>query len=118
MMTTKQAAERLGLSVRRVQALVQAGQLEARRIGRDWLIEDVSVDRRLMVQEAQRAWSILGIPRRLWGAWWLADMGEVSTTLCPECGGLAYSPGGGTKYSGREACPSCGWKDEGSESLD
>jgi excisionase family DNA binding protein len=38
-LSTKQAAERLGITVRRVQALVNAGRLPARKIGRDFLIK-------------------------------------------------------------------------------
>lgn len=38
-LTTKQAAERLGITVRRVQALVSAGRLPAVKIGRDFVIK-------------------------------------------------------------------------------
>jgi excisionase family DNA binding protein len=37
-LTTAQAAARLGVSVRRVQAMISAGRLVATRVGRDWLI--------------------------------------------------------------------------------
>jgi excisionase family DNA binding protein len=37
-LTTKQAAAALGVSLRRVQALINAGRLKAERVGRDWLI--------------------------------------------------------------------------------
>lgn len=109
MMTTQQAAEKLGLSVRRVQAMITAGQLDATKPGRDWLIDPVSVDRRLELQQAQAAWDLLGIPRRLWGAWWLSDVDEIESFDCPSCAGLAYSPAGDTKYSHLAACPGCGW---------
>lgn len=36
--TTTDAAARLNVTVRRVQALIKAGRLPAHRIGRDWLI--------------------------------------------------------------------------------
>lgn len=39
-LTTKQAAARLGITPRRVLALIGAGRLPATRIGRDWLIEE------------------------------------------------------------------------------
>jgi excisionase family DNA binding protein len=39
MLTVAQAAQKLGISVRRVQALIQAGRIEATRMGRMWLIE-------------------------------------------------------------------------------
>jgi excisionase family DNA binding protein len=37
-LTTYQVAQELGISVRRVQALIRAGKLKARKAGRDWLI--------------------------------------------------------------------------------
>ena len=37
-LTTTDAARRLGVSQRRVQALIGAGRLPAERYGRDWLI--------------------------------------------------------------------------------
>lgn len=39
-LTTKQVAERLGITPRRVQALVTAGKLPAQKIGRDYLIKE------------------------------------------------------------------------------
>jgi excisionase family DNA binding protein len=38
-LTTTEAAKRLGLSAVRVRALCEAGELPARKVGRDWLIE-------------------------------------------------------------------------------
>jgi excisionase family DNA binding protein len=38
-LTTQEAAERLGVSVRWVQALIKAERLPARKHGRDWLID-------------------------------------------------------------------------------
>jgi excisionase family DNA binding protein len=40
LLTTKTAAARLRITPRRVVALIQAGRLPARRLGRDWLIEE------------------------------------------------------------------------------
>lgn len=37
-LTTKQVAEKLGVTTRRVQALVTDGRLPAQKIGRDYLI--------------------------------------------------------------------------------
>lgn len=37
-LTTAEAAERLGLTVRAVQKMIEAGRVEARKIGRDYLI--------------------------------------------------------------------------------
>lgn len=39
MLTTTEAAAALGVSVRRVRALVKAGRLPAVKFGRDWLIK-------------------------------------------------------------------------------
>lgn len=37
-LTTKDVAERLGISIRRVQALVTSGRLPAKKFGRDYVI--------------------------------------------------------------------------------
>jgi excisionase family DNA binding protein len=37
---TKDAAEKLGVSLRRVQQLVESGTLPAQKIGRDYLIQE------------------------------------------------------------------------------
>jgi len=42
---TPQAAERLGVTVGRVNQLIWAGILSARKLGRDWLVDAESVDR-------------------------------------------------------------------------
>lgn len=47
MLTTKQAAVRLGVSERRVQALVKSGLLEARKQAGAWVISEASVEHRL-----------------------------------------------------------------------
>jgi excisionase family DNA binding protein len=39
MLTTKEVAKRLGVSVRRVHALIQAERLPAQKFGRDYLID-------------------------------------------------------------------------------
>jgi excisionase family DNA binding protein len=39
-LTTKETAERLEVSVRRVQAMITDGKLKAEKIGRDYLIEE------------------------------------------------------------------------------
>jgi excisionase family DNA binding protein len=41
--STKQAAEKLGVTIRRVQALVTSGKLPATRIGRDYLIKEADL---------------------------------------------------------------------------
>jgi excisionase family DNA binding protein len=39
-LTTKQAAERLGITPRRVQALIEAGRLPSEKFGRDYMIRE------------------------------------------------------------------------------
>jgi excisionase family DNA binding protein len=39
-LTTKQVAERLGLTIRRIQALVTSGRLPAQKFGRDYQIKE------------------------------------------------------------------------------
>ena len=38
-LTTQQVAQRLGITPRRVRALITAGRLKAKKIGRDYLID-------------------------------------------------------------------------------
>jgi excisionase family DNA binding protein len=40
LLTTKQAAERLGVTVTRVQQLIAAGRLPAEKMGRDYFIKE------------------------------------------------------------------------------
>jgi excisionase family DNA binding protein len=44
MLTTKEVAQRLGVSVRRVQALIRAKRLPAVKHGRDWSIPEDAVE--------------------------------------------------------------------------
>ena len=46
MYTTKETAEKLGVSVRRVNALINAGELRAERFGRAWMVDERSVAER------------------------------------------------------------------------
>lgn len=46
MLTTSQAAEALGISPRRVIALIESGDLVAQKVGRQWLVDENSVERR------------------------------------------------------------------------
>uniref|UniRef100_A0A6H1ZFV7 Putative DNA binding, helix-turn-helix domain containing protein n=1 Tax=viral metagenome TaxID=1070528 RepID=A0A6H1ZFV7_9ZZZZ len=39
MITTKKAAQTLGISPRRVLALIKSGRLPAAKVGRDWVIK-------------------------------------------------------------------------------
>jgi excisionase family DNA binding protein len=40
LLTTKEAAEKLGVSVRRVRALITEGKLKAHQLGREYAIEE------------------------------------------------------------------------------
>lgn len=43
LLTTEQAAARLGVSPRRVRAMIAAGRLAAQQVGRDWLISPEAI---------------------------------------------------------------------------
>jgi excisionase family DNA binding protein len=43
LLTTSQVADRLGITVRRVQGLISDGTLPAQRIGRDYLVKEEDV---------------------------------------------------------------------------
>jgi excisionase family DNA binding protein len=45
LLTTKDAAEKLGVSVRRVRALIAEGKLEAQQLGREYVIEEKALDK-------------------------------------------------------------------------
>lgn len=55
MYTTKEAAQRLGISMRRVNALIASGDLEAQRFGRSWMLDERSVHERAERAEPQAA---------------------------------------------------------------
>jgi excisionase family DNA binding protein len=40
LLTTKEVAERLGVSLRRVQAMITAGRLSAQKMGRDYFVQE------------------------------------------------------------------------------
>lgn len=44
LLTTKEVADRLGVTVRRVQALITAGRLSARKLGRDYVVEESDLE--------------------------------------------------------------------------
>ena len=60
LLTTSQVAKELGVSPRRVQALIKAGRLRAERVGRDWLIRPRDVD---AVRDRKGGWP-KGRPRK------------------------------------------------------
>jgi len=44
LLTTKDAAEKLGVSVRRVRALITEGKLKAHQLGREYAIEESALN--------------------------------------------------------------------------
>jgi excisionase family DNA binding protein len=44
LLTTAEAADRLGLTIRAVQKMIEAGRLEARKVGRDYLIAPAALE--------------------------------------------------------------------------
>lgn len=44
LLTTRDVAERLGITVQRVQALIKAERLPAQKIGRDYVIEEKALE--------------------------------------------------------------------------
>ncbi len=44
LLTTKEAAEKLGVSVRRVRALITEGKLKAHQLGREYAIEESALN--------------------------------------------------------------------------
>ncbi|MBN1376512.1 MAG: helix-turn-helix domain-containing protein [Dehalococcoidia bacterium] len=46
MLGTKEAADRLGLSQAHVRRLLESGTIEGKRLGRDWIVLNLSYKRR------------------------------------------------------------------------
>jgi excisionase family DNA binding protein len=44
LLSTKDAAEKLGVSVRRIRALITEGKLKAQQLGREYVIEESALD--------------------------------------------------------------------------
>jgi excisionase family DNA binding protein len=44
LLTTKEAAEKLGITVRRVQAMIVDDRLKAQKLGRDYVIEEADLE--------------------------------------------------------------------------
>jgi excisionase family DNA binding protein len=44
LLTTQESAERLGVTVRRVQAMIRDGRLPAEKMGRDWFIKEEDLE--------------------------------------------------------------------------
>lgn len=61
MLTTTQAASILGVSPRRVLALIEAGRLPAQKVGRDWIIQEADLE---AVKERRQGWP-KGKPRKV-----------------------------------------------------
>lgn len=54
LLTTKQAAERLGISDRRVRALISEGKLPAHQLGREYAIEEAALQQVTVYKKAGR----------------------------------------------------------------
>jgi excisionase family DNA binding protein len=50
LVSTREAAKQLKLSLRRVQAMIKTGLLPATKIGRDWLIETDDIEREKQIE--------------------------------------------------------------------
>lgn len=44
LLTTKEAAEKLSVTVRRVQAMIKDGRLEAEKLGRDYVVKESALE--------------------------------------------------------------------------
>ena len=45
LLNTQQAAEKKGVTVRRIRALIDEGKLKAEKVGRDWIIEETELEK-------------------------------------------------------------------------
>ena len=61
-LTTKEAAEKLGVSLRRVQAMIEAGRLPATKFGRDYMIREKDLklveDRKVGRPRKNKEWGL------------------------------------------------------------
>ena len=69
-LSTSEAAIRLGISPARVRSMIANGLLKADKVGGRWLIQLSSVEKR---QEARRLPGRMFSPGRAWGLLWLAS---------------------------------------------
>lgn len=76
-LTTAQAAERLGISANRVRALISSGNLEARRVGTQWLVAGESVERQARLVDG----GATGRPMATRIAWAAADLVDGGAAL-------------------------------------
>jgi excisionase family DNA binding protein len=44
LLTTNEVAEKLGITTRRVQAMIKDGRLEAEKLGRDYVVKESSLE--------------------------------------------------------------------------
>jgi excisionase family DNA binding protein len=51
-MTVREAANRLGLDPSRVRLFASTGALPARRVGRQWVVDETAVDHRMVLAAA------------------------------------------------------------------
>ena len=55
MYSTKEAAEKLGLSPDHVKLLARTGKIKAKKLGRDWLILDLNYQRKRKLKNSKGA---------------------------------------------------------------
>ena len=60
LLSSAEAAQRLGVSIRRVQALITAGKIPATRVGRTWVIKESDIT---LVSDRPQGWP-KGRPRK------------------------------------------------------
>jgi excisionase family DNA binding protein len=54
LLTTKEAAQVLGLSAIRVRELIRSGKIEAQQVGRDWVIQESALQSVIVYGKAGR----------------------------------------------------------------
>jgi excisionase family DNA binding protein len=82
-LTTRTAAERLGVNQSRVRALVASGGLVARRMGSQWLVDADSVDRQAALTTAHASSRAMAA-RVAWASGDLADGGRAEWLTASE----------------------------------
>jgi excisionase family DNA binding protein len=64
LITTSEAASRLGLTVRAVQKMIEAGRLEAQKMGRDYFIEAGALENISRIVPGRPPKNALAAPKR------------------------------------------------------
>ena len=110
MLTTKEAAQVLGISPRRVNALIEAGTLKAQRFGRAWMVDEAAVNERLQNKPGSgrpkdhgrndtARYTLMNRDHPVFDFTYSARTGEV-TDIAP-LEGIAWKPQGAEPLPGR-----------------